>query len=176
MIISHYEGDPFPVPLLPLQTKNELVIRTNEYRQSEGERNMFHLPSVFVDIGIGWLGGRDWHVHATSVFVVLPLIPEKAWTVPHHGFFCNDPDIRYPYLDSSLSRIVVGGVGYVGPIVTVCFSHLLAIHRKKKQDLEWNQIQRPLISIPGAWEQKLDLLEIAGTYLLPSSTKNKWVN
>nr|CAH0113676.1 unnamed protein product [Daphnia galeata] len=52
------------------------------------------------------------------VFAGLPLIPEKAWTVPHHGFFCNDPDIRYPYLDSSLSRLVVGGVGYIGPIVT----------------------------------------------------------
>lgn len=175
MIISHYEGGPFPVPLLPLQTKNELVIRTNEYRQSEGEKNMFHLPSVFVDIGIGWLGGRDWHVHATSVFVVLPLIPEKAWTVPHHGFFCNDPDIRYPYLDSSLSRIVVGGVGYVGPIVTVCFSHLLAIDRKKaRPGMKSNSTPINIYT----WRMRTKIRSTGNRWNLPPPfiNQNKWVN
>ncbi|XP_057373400.1 phospholipid phosphatase 1-like isoform X1 [Daphnia carinata] len=70
------------------------------------------------------------------VFVGLPLIPEKAWSTPLRGFFCDDPDIRYPYLDSSLSRKLVGGVGYIGPIVTMFIVEVVRWrHNSKSKNL-----------------------------------------
>ena len=58
--ISHKEQDPFPVPLrVAKEGKNELVIRTNEYRQSKEREQNFPSPSVFVDIVCvcGWFMG-----------------------------------------------------------------------------------------------------------------------
>lgn len=39
--------------------------------------------------------------------------------VPFRGFFCDDPSIRYPYRDSSISSTLVGAIGLLAPVLAV---------------------------------------------------------
>ena len=82
-----------------------------------------------------------------TVWLLLPMIPRRAWKFPQRGFFCDDQSIRYPIQQSSISSTTVGAIGIALPLLTVSNNHQQAAKKVAAQHFIFNSTELILFCV-----------------------------